>query len=548
MQDVDVLIRHGQIIDGTGNPWFYGDVALTGERIAAIAPPGQLPAERVGEVIDAAGHVVCPGFIDIQSHAIVSLMRDGRCVSKIAQGVTTEIMGETWTPAPVGGRLGVPLAERGAGETAEPTDEWLERSRGWTRFGDWLEAMTERGVAPNVGSFLAGSVVRRHAMGMAMGSPDHQQLDVMRRVMAEAMADGAFDVSYALIYPPDVYTDTDEIVEVCKVVAEHGGLYITHMRSEGTAILEALDEALAIGHGAGLPVEIYHLKASGRPSWPLMPEVIGRIDAARAAGQDVTACMYPYVASGTGLTTILPTWAAEGGRLFERLADAAERARIREAMLESSQEYRATPEGAREIMPVGLKLPQHRRYVGMRLDAIAEARGQAPADAALDLLAAEGQRIFTLYFRMTEENLRRQIVKPWVKIASDAGVFDPATVADGDLTHPRAYGTVPRVLGHYVRDAGVLTLEDAVRKMTSSVAARLGIADRGTLRVGAMADVVIFDPASVADNATFDRPHQLASGIRDVWVNGQRVWHDGNHTGATPGQVVRPSSPAAAMA
>src|SRR5690349_4307355 len=316
MGGVEVLIRGARVVDGTGNPWFYGDVALAGDRVLDVAPAGSIPVEGVREVVDATGLVVCPGFIDIQSHSIVPLMIDGRCLSKITQGVTTEIMGEAWTPAPFGGRIAAPFSANLFGERLE---EWQRRARGWSRFRDWLDAMAEHGVSPNIGSFLGGGTLRSYAKGMEMGPADASELATMRRVMDEAMADGAFGVAYALIYPPDTYAGTDELVEVCKVVARHGGVYITHIRSEADALLEGLDEAIAIGRRAGVAVEIYHLKAAGRRNWDKGPAAIARIEAARAAGLDVTADMYPYVAGGTGLSSVLPPWLAEGGRFFDNL-------------------------------------------------------------------------------------------------------------------------------------------------------------------------------------------------------------------------------------
>jgi dihydroorotase/N-acyl-D-amino-acid deacylase len=534
---IDVLIRGARVVDGTGNPWYYGDVALAGDRIVAITPPGAIDLASAAEVIEATGLVVCPGFIDIQSHSIVPLMIDGRCLGKITQGVTTEIMGEAWTPAPFGGQISAPFS---ANLFGEQLDEWQARARGWTRFRDWLDAMIEHGVAPNIGSFLGGGTLRSYAKGMAMGSADADELATMRRVMAEAMEDGAFGVAYALIYPPDTYVDTDELVAVCEVVAQYGGVYITHVRSEADGLLDGIDEAIAIGQRTGVAVEIYHLKAAGAHNWVKGPEVIARIAAAREAGLDVTADMYPYVAGGTGLSSVLPPWLAEGGKFYDNLRDPAIRARAREAVLNPSGDWedmgnQAGPEG---VVPLGFQRPENRQYAGHSLAEIAVMRGQDWLDAAIDLLIAEEQRIFTVYFMMSEENLRLNLQQPWMKISTDAGGMDPAWAAANGPTHPRSYGTYPRVLGHYVRGEAILTLEDAVRKMSGAVAARLGLHDRGLLQPGLAADVVLFDPATIGDRATFAEPHQLAVGVRDVWVNGMRVLRDGEHTGAKPGRIV----------
>lgn len=534
---IDVLIRGGRVVDGTGNPWFYGDVAIEGDRIVAVTPPGRISAEYAGTVVEASGRIVCPGFIDIQSHSIIPLMLDGKCLSKITQGVTTEIMGEGWTPAPFGGLIDSPMA---GAFFADRMPEWEERARGWRRFRDWLEAMVERGVSPNIGSFLAGGTLRQYAKGMAMGPATPEELDTMRRVMAEAMEDGAFGVSYALIYPPDAFATTEEIIEVCRVVARYGGVYITHMRSEADRLFEALEETFRIGREVGLPVEIYHLKAAGAVNWPKMPEVIARIEAARDSGLDVTADMYPYTAAGTGLASVLPPWVAADGKFFENLRDPVMRERIREDVLNPSGDWEAlaSEAGPEGVMPVGMEHPELKPYVGKRLSEIAELRGQHWLDTVFDLLLTEGRNIFTIYFVMSEDNLRLQLRQPWVKIATDAGGLDPAWAAERGPVHPRAYGTYTRVLGKYVREERVLTLEDAVRKMSSAVADRLGLRDRGLLRPGCFADVVVFDPATVADRATFTDPHQLSVGIEHVWVNGVQVIAGGRHTGAMPGRIV----------
>jgi dihydroorotase/N-acyl-D-amino-acid deacylase len=446
-------------------------------------------------------------------------------------------MGEAWTPAPFGGQIDDPFANALA---EQDVAGWAERARTWGRFRDWLEALASHGVSPNIGSFLGGGTLRQYACAMRMGRATPDQLAVMQRVMAEAMDDGAFGVSYALIYPPDSFVDTDELVAVCEIVAAHRGIYITHVRNEAEQLVEAINEAIIIGQRANLPVEIYHLKAAGRPNWHLMPAAIAAIEGARAAGVDVTADMYPYAASGTGLTAILPPWADADGRLYQNLADPLMRAKIRAEVLHPAGDWEAmahntTPEG---VMPIGFRRPEHQAYVGRRLSEIAELRNQHWVDSALDLLAAEGQRIGTIYFSMDESNVRMQLGLPWIKIATDAGGHDPAWAAALGPVHPRAYGTYPRVLGRYVRDQGVLSLEDAVRKMTSAVADRLGLPERGLLRAGCYADLVVFDPVAIADQATFEAPHQLASGVRDVWVNGQHVLLNGQHTGATPGRFV----------
>ncbi|MEE2659565.1 MAG: D-aminoacylase [Candidatus Latescibacterota bacterium] len=539
MASIDHLLVGGRIVDGSGNPWFYGDVALSSDRISAITPPGAIPASHAASVIDVNGFVVCPGFIDIQSHSISPLMVDGRCVSKITQGVTTEIMGEALTPAPRGGHI---PAELDAGIYGARLESWVERSRHWSRFRHWLEAYEEEGVSPNVGSFLGGGTLRHYVVGMEMRPARAADRTAMRRVMAEAMEDGAFGVSYALIYPPDAYADTDEIVDVCEIVSQFDGIYITHLRSEADEMFPALNEAFEIGARADLPVEIYHLKAAGRRNWDKMPAFIEAIESARAQGLDVTADMYPYPASGTGLTSCLPPWTSAGGRLFDNLADAGVRGRIRDDAMKPDGRWEAMVDqhGADAVMPIGFQHPEHQQYVGKRLTEICQMRGQDWLNCVMDLILIERQRISTIYFSMDENNLPLQLQQPWVKISTDAGGHDPSWARAYGPVHPRGYGTYTRVLGRYVREQGVISLEDAVRKMTSSVADRLGLQHRGFLQEGLFADVVAFNADSIIDHATFEDPHQLSSGIRHVFVNGEQVVRDGTHTGATPGRFVRP--------
>ncbi len=532
---MDVLIQRARVVDGTGNPWFYGDVALTGDRIADVTPVGQIQPEAVRHVVDATNMVVCPGFIDIQSHSIIPLFRDGCSVSKITQGITTEIMGETWTPVPVGGQRPASFPVEVLGDV--PAD-WAERARAWRRFGDWLTAMVERGVSPNIGSFLSGGTLRSYTRGMKTGPSSSEELHIMRRVTAEAMEEGAFGVAYALAYPPDAYAMTEEIVQVCRVVNKYSGLYISHIRSEADRLMEAVEEALEIGRRANLPVEIYHLKAFGRRNWHKMREVIACIDAARNSGLDVTANIYPYTASATGLTALLPSWVAEGGKLFTNLRMPKVRSRLRMEMIEASKIGGRASVDAGDILPFDFRQAKHTPYVGKSLAEIAILRGQDWIETVFDLLAAEEQPIPAFHFAMSEENITLLLRQPWIKIATDEGGYNPTLCARRGPVHPRAYGTYPRVLGTYVREMGVLTLEDAIRKMTSAVANRLSILDRGRLHPGCFADIVVLDPNLIKDQATFENPHQLSIGIRDVWVNGVRVLADGSHTGAMPGRVV----------
>ncbi|MEA2586757.1 MAG: N-acyl-D-amino-acid deacylase [Thermomicrobiales bacterium] len=537
---ITTLITGARIVDGTGNPWFYGDVAIAVDRISAIAPQGSIDPNRAGEVVDANGLVVCPGFIDIQSHSIIPFLTDRRSLSKATQGVTTEIMGEDWTPAPFGGRIATPFEEGARRRVGAAFDEWLERARGWTRFGDWLSDLEARGVSVNVGSFLGGSTVREYGKGYDLGEATPAELEVMRGVIAEAMEDGAFGLATALIYPPGAFAGTEELVSLCEVVAAARGVHITHIRSEEDRLLEALDEAIHIARRTGVATEIYHLKAAGERNWQKMPAAIAMIDAARAEGLDVGADMYPYEAAGTGLTACVPPWASADGRLYDNLRDPTMRERIKKAMLEPVPDWEnfAAIAGPENILIASLGRPEHKQYEGLRLSEIAGARGQDWVDAALDLLAAEGQDIFTFYVMMSDENIQLQLRQPWMKIGTDAGGVDPTWARSLGLAHPRAYGSYPRILGRYVRDLGALPLEDAVRKMSSAVADRLGLRDRGLLRTGMMADVVVFDSSTVTDHATYDDPHRLSTGVLHVWVNGVQVLRDGQHTGALSGRRV----------
>ncbi len=532
-----VVITGAKIVDGSGNPWFYGDLVLCGDTIEAIAPAGRAAISGHIERIDATGLVACPGFIDIQSHSIVPFLTDRRSLSKITQGVTTEIMGEAWTPAPFGGHIEDPFRDDWSHIPGE-RDTWLALAKTWARFGDWLRWLEGEGVSVNIGSFVGGGTVREWGKGLAVGDPNAAERAAMTAMLADAMVDGAFGIATALIYPPGCYAGTEELVALCDVVASYRGIHITHLRSEESRLLEGLDEAIEIARLTGVATEIYHLKAAGRPNWPKMAEVIRRIDAARADGIDITADMYPYEAAGTGLASCLPPWAEADGKLWDNLRDPETRSRIRREMLTPTADWEnlgasAGPDG---VVLAGLQRPEHQRFLGRSLAEVAAERGQVWVDTALDLLEAEAQNVFCLYFEMSEDNLCQQMRQPWMKFSTDAGGVDPERLGNRGLLHPRAFGTYPRVLGRYVRDVGVLPLEDAVRKMSSAVADRLFLRDRGLLREGMKADVVLFDPESINDNATFEQPHQLSSGVRDVWVNGVRVLDAGAHTGSTPGR------------
>jgi N-acyl-D-amino-acid deacylase len=437
-----------------------------------------------------------------------------------------------WTPVPFGGRREEPFAW-GQLDPAQ-----AEITRGWRRFRDWIDWLSAQGVSVNFGSFVGGATLREYAMGWDAEEPNEDELKTMRCVMAEAMEDGAFGVATALIYPPNAFSTPRELTEVARVVSEYGGLYITHIRSEGDRLLEGLEEAIELGRAANVPVEIYHLKATGEQNWPKMAEVIARIDRARGEGIDVAADMYPYIFSGTGLTVLLPDWASEGGRLYERLEHPETRARIRADMVGPDVEALTSAKNPRRdyVYPLGFRKPENRQYIGKHLEEIAALRGQEWPDAAIDLILEERQWISTLFVIMSEENLKLQLRQPWIKISTDASGMDPA--GQENPVHPRAYGTYTRVLAKYVREEKVLSLEGAVRIMSSAVADRLGLRDRGQIREGFFADVILFDPATVRDHATFTDTHQLSTGIRDVWVNGARVLKEGEHTGAMPGRAV----------
>jgi dihydroorotase/N-acyl-D-amino-acid deacylase len=531
----DIVIANGKIVDGSGNPFVYGDVGIRGDRIVAVTPAGALARATARQRVDATGLVVAPGFIDIQSHSWDPLLvGDGRVLSKVTQGVTSEILGEATTPAPSNERVEALLGNFGGNATRAALQQTFRGPRG---FDAWLSAMGAHGNSVNAGSYLGATTVRGYVMGQATGVPNEAQLDTMRTIVREAMEGGAFGISSSLIYPPASYQSTRELIEMARAMAPYHGSYITHMRSEDDSLFEAMDEAFRIGRESGVRVDIYHLKASNRRNWGKAPRMVAKIDSARASGLDVAATMYPYPFSGNNLGECFPDWAAENGRLLENLKSASTRDRIVREMADPNGAPLCQIEGPSSYMVIGFTKPEWKKYEGKRIAEIAQDLGKAWPDAVVELTLGENDGLGKINFTMSEENVRMQLRNPWVVIGTDAGGFDPDSVSG--MTHPRAYGSYPRILGRYVRDDGVLRLEDAIRRMTSGVASRLSIRDRGLVREGLYADVVVFDERSIIDRATPEQPHQLSVGVKHVWVNGVRVLEDGVHTGAKPGRALR---------
>ena len=525
----DVIIENGRVVDGTGAPWFYGDVGIRGDRIVAVVPRGMLRNASARSRVDATNLVVAPGFIDIQDQSGGPLLAgDARQLGKITQGVTTGILGEGSTPAPLNPAAIPANASEMARRFAQPHG-----------FDAWLSAMQAHGISQNVGSFVGASTIRQYGMAERMGPATGAALDSMRAAVRRAMEDGAFGMASALIYPPGSFATTNELIEEARAMAPYGGVYISHMRSEADHLLDAVDEVIRISKEGGVPGEIYHLKAAGTANWSKEPALIAKIDSARAAGIDIQANMYPYTAGATGLTSCLPPSYSAEGKLFENLSNASTRARIHQEVAHPTSEWedlcgQATPAG---VLITNLRAPENQQYIGKRLSEIAQMKHEDYLDAAMDLILSEHSRVETTYFLMSEDNVKLQLQQPWIKIGTDAGGPDPDSVRA--LVHPRTFGNYPRILGKYVRDEHVLPLEDAIRKMTSAVADRLSIRDRGLLEPGMFADVVVFDPATINDRATYEQPKQLSVGVRDVWVNGVQVLKDGTHTGAKPGRALR---------
>ena len=550
MPEYDMIIRGGMLYDGSGGAPRVGDVAMRADSIVAIGSLGDVKGH---EEIDATGLAVAPGFINMLSWATESLIIDGRSQSDIRQGVTLEVFGEGWSMGPLNEAMKEDQL-RGWIEEFESEEEAarmlgvaLDHGQGlampWTTLGEYLDYLAQKGVAPNVASFVGATTVRIHEIGYDDRPPTPEELARMQALVKQAMEEGALGVGSSLIYAPAFYAATDELIALCKIAGEHGGMYISHMRSEGNRLLESVDELITIAREAGLPAEIYHLKAAGRDNWGKLDAVIERVEAARAEGLAITADMYTYTAGATGLNASMPPSVQAGG--FEawrtRLQDPATRARLEQEMNTPTDEWENLylAAGPDNVLLVGFRNEALRPYTGKTLAEVAAERGTSPAVTAMDLVIEDSSRVGTVYFLMTEENVKRQIALPWVSFDSDAGSMAPEGVFLETNTHPRAYGNFARLLGKYVRDEQVISLEEAIYRLTTLPASNLKIRRRGALRPGYFADIAIFDPAAIQDHATFEEPHQYATGMVHVFVNGTQVLRDGEHTGATPGRVVR---------
>ena len=519
-QQFDVLIKNAVIYDGSGETPVAGDVGINADTIAAI---GQLKA--TGKLaIDAQGMAVAPGFINMLSWANVTLLEDGRSQSDIRQGVTLEVMGE-------GSSMG-PLSEDMKTEMLENQND-IQYDISWTTLGEYLQHLEDRGVSTNIASFVGNGTLRRHVIGYENRPATPEEIEQMSALTATAMQEGAVGISSSLLYAPSMYANTEELTALSRVAAANGGMYISHIRSEGEELLESIDELITISRDAGISAEVYHLKASGERNWAKMDSVLVRIEAARAEGLPITADMYTYPASSTGLHVQLPKWVREGGveATIERLSDPTLRDRILKDI-----EFEHSPD---KILLVGFRNPDLRVHIGKYLNEVATELGKAPEEAMVDLIIEDNSRIQVVYFSMSEDNIKKKIVQPWMSFCSDAGSFSAEGVFLKQSTHPRAYSSFIRVLGKFSRDEGLFPLEEAVRRLSALPAKNLNLEKRGLLQPGYFADVVIFDPDKAKDNATFQEPHQYAEGMEHVFVNGVHVLKDSEHTGATPGRFVK---------
>ncbi len=526
----DVVIRHGTIYDGTGTPGTIGDLAILDDRVAAI---GDLGAERGRDEVDATGFAVAPGFINMLSHSETSLIEDGRSQGTLRQGVTLEVFGES--------SMG-PLTEAMKKDQMERQGD-IKFNIVWNTLGGYLDHLVARGISTNIASFVSAATIRANEVGLDNRPPTAAELDRMRAHVRVAMDEGAMGLTTALIYIPGVFAKTDELVELAKVASASGGMYISHMRSEGNRLLEAIDETLTIAREAKIRAEIYHLKESGESNWNKLDAVIARVENARKEGLEITADMYTYTAGSTGLDAAMPPWVQEGGYKAwqKRLQDPHTRDRVRREMTTPQDvwENLMLAAGGKGTLLVGFKNEALRVYAGKTLDEVAQLRHKSIQDTAMDLVVEDGSRVQVVYFLMSEANVKRQIALPWVSFGSDASSMAPEGAFVRTSTHPRAYGNFARLLGKYVREEHVIPMQEAIRKLTSLPAATLRLKDRGRLQPGYFADVVVFDPKTIADRSTYEKPHQYAVGVQHVWVNGAQVLKNGEHTGQKPGRVIR---------
>lgn len=530
-ENFDCVIQGGTVYDGSGRAGRRTDIGVKGDRITAVR---DLSAAKSAKVIDARGLAVAPGFINMLSWSTVSLIHDGRAQSEIRQGVTTEIMGEGESMGPLNDAMKKRIV-------AQQGDIKFDIT--WTTLAEYLQVMEQRGISPNIASFVGATTIREHVIGLEDRQPTPEQLAQMRDLVRREMEAGALGIGTSLIYPPAFYAKTEELIEMCKVAAQFNGRYISHIRSEGSQLLEAVDEFLRISREARIPAEIYHLKALGKSNWPKLEQMLAKVEAAQKEGLRVTADMYAYTAAGTGLDACLPPWTADGGypALFKRLRDPATRAKIAAEVRAESDTWENFYLGAGSpdrIILSGFKSERLKPLTGQTLEDVSKMRGKDPVETIMDLIAEDESRIDTIYFLMSEENVKKEMARPWISFGSDEAAQAPEGVFLKSNPHPRAYGNFARILGKYVRDEKVITLEEAVRRLSALPAANLGLRERGTLNEGMFADIVVFDPATIADRATFEQPHQYAIGMKEVFVNGVQVLHNGEHTGAKPGRAL----------
>jgi N-acyl-D-amino-acid deacylase len=529
----DILIKKAQILDGSGKASYVGDIGINADTIAAM---GDLKNAKGLQEIDATGLALAPGFINMLSWANESLIVDGKSQSDIRQGVTLEVFGEGWSMGPLTKNSEKAMRDIGDGN--------LKYDVSWNTLGEYLEFLEKKGVAPNVASFVGATTLRLNAVGFDDREPTLQELEDMRAMVRTAMEEGAVGIASALIYAPGFYAKTDELIEICKVAAEYDGMYISHMRSEGNQFLESLDELIEIADKAKIRAEVYHLKQAGKDNWNKLEPAIAKIDSARAAGLHITTDMYNYTAGATGLDVSMPPWVQEGGyeKWSERLQDPAIRKKVALEMVTPSNDWENLMLGVAsydDILLISFKNDSLKYLTGKSLAEVAKMRNTSPQETAMDLVVQDGSRVGTVYFLMSEDNVKKQLILPYMSFGSDGESSAPEGVFLKSSTHPRTYGNFARLLGKYVRDEKVISLEEAIRKLTSLPASNLKIKKRGLLKEGYYADVVLFDPKTIQDHATFEKPMQYATGMQHVFVNGVQVLKDGEHTGALPGKVVR---------